>query len=346
MKTKRHILATSVAAALALPAVALADVTLYGQIDMSIDSIDGSDRETYISSNSSRLGVKGTEDLGNGLAAIFQLEGAIGWDGGSTTNANSGGANQDRFGPTRDSFVGLQGDFGTLRAGYLPGVNQWVYDANLFDNAVGDPSTMTAFGFDGGRWKNAVQYSTPNLSGLELALTYSFDEESNPAAGDTEGRWIARGTYGNGPLFLGLTHLHKDRKSMSDQTTNALTGSYDFGSVLLVGSFSQDRKPGASTKTRDIWSLGLKAPVGNGSVRAQYTDAGKLSGVDKGGDMWAIGYDHPLSKRTTLYANYADVDNNTGAAYRAASRWGHGESPDVDAGKGNDAFSVGILHKF
>lgn len=343
MRYRRHILAASVAAALALPAAAVADTTFYGQIDMSVDSIDdGNERESYLSSNSSRLGVKGSEDLGGGLAVLFQLEGSIGWDGGSTTNQNSGGANQDRFGPTRDSFVGLRGDFGTFRAGYLPGVNQWVYDANLFANSIGDPSTMTAFGFGGGRWSNAVQYISPDINGLDVAFTHAFDEDADVSAD----RWIARGTYNNGPLFVGLTYLNQKRDSASDdKTTIALTGAYDFDGFKLVGSFSKDDNIGDGTQDRDIWSIGGSVAAGGGNARLQYTGADDLSGTSNtGGDMWAIGYDYPLSKRTTVYANYAKVDNGGAAAFRAASRWGHGESPGVDGD--NSALSLGIVHKF
>ena len=107
----KKLVAVAVAAVLAAPLAAqaqTANVTLYGRLNITLEYIDanGSNPSVQrVSSNSSRLGVRGTESLGGGLNAIFQIESSISGDAGGGTLAG------------RDTFVGLQGSWGTFRFG-------------------------------------------------------------------------------------------------------------------------------------------------------------------------------------------------------------------------------------
>ncbi|MCW8828064.1 MAG: porin, partial [Gammaproteobacteria bacterium] len=132
---KRKLIAVAVSAAL-LPMGVMADIDIYGKVHLSADSLDNdTTSSTYLSSNSSRLGVKGSTDFENGLTGMFQLEGGI--------SMSDDGSADTRWGTTRDSYLGLKGGFGTLLAGRLPAANQYVYDANLFADQVGDAGTFT-----------------------------------------------------------------------------------------------------------------------------------------------------------------------------------------------------------
>jgi len=140
---KHPILTMAVAAGIAMtvsaPAWAL-DLTVYGVGHLSADGIDlDTDSSGYVHSNSSRLGFKGSHDLGNGFAVLYQFESGVDLTGRGTGDGN-GGADSDGqlFTRTRDSFVGVQGGFGAVMLGRVGGLNQWLYDYNLFGDQVGD----------------------------------------------------------------------------------------------------------------------------------------------------------------------------------------------------------------
>ena len=163
-----------VSAALSLPAWAL-DLSVYGVGHLSYDGIDtGTDSSSYLHSNSSRLGFKADHDLGRGLSAFVQYESGVDLTGNGTGDGNGGcgtgtSCNGQIFTRARDSFVGVKGNFGTVKFGRLGVLNQWVYDYNLFGDQVGDLGNI--WGGDGtvpGRSNNAAQYSTPDFGGFSL----------------------------------------------------------------------------------------------------------------------------------------------------------------------------------
>ena len=328
---KKTIIASAIGIALSAPAASFADATLYGRAHLSLDSLDnGADSAIYLSSNSSRLGVKGSEDLGNGLTILFQLEGGIAWDGGGS------------WGADRDTYVGLKGGAGTLLAGRLPAHNQWLGAVNLFADQIGDSRNLLlgARSGIGGRASNALNYAAPDLGGLKLSLTYVPDE--NPATdGDI---WGVRAAYANGPLNLALTYFDRDA-SPNNITQTALTAGYNFGDFGLIAGYVTEENA-ASTDWQN-WTIGGTAVVGAGKVKLQFVSAGEsASSANDGATMWALGYDHPLSKRTTVYAAYARTNNDASASFSMAGA-GHGDNPGAAAaGEDPNGFSFGIVHNF
>lgn len=141
------------------------DLTIYGVDHLSADGIDnGAQRSEYIHSNSSRLGFKGSHDLGDGFSVLFQYESGVDLTGHGAGDGNGGtNANGQIFTRARDSYVGLKGGFGTVLIGRLPALNQWLYDYNLFADQVGDLGNI--WGGDGlpGRVDHAAYYHTPIL---------------------------------------------------------------------------------------------------------------------------------------------------------------------------------------
>lgn len=124
----KKLIAATMGVALALPAAAFADLTLYGKAHISVDnSDDGTENGVFVASNSSRLGVKGSTDFGQGMTGVFQLESGVSATGEGTNDGNGGATSGGQlFSRARDSYAGVKGGFGTAIAGRLPAANQMV----------------------------------------------------------------------------------------------------------------------------------------------------------------------------------------------------------------------------
>ena len=358
---------TAVAAlAVAGLASAQSSVTLFGVIDAGVtyQSATSRDPVTGVASkqskwslansgyNSSRLGFRGTEDLGGGLAASFWLEAPITNDDGATGVSTF----------NRRSTVSLSGGFGELRLGRDYTATFW--NDTVFDpfgtNGSGSSVINTVSGSTGLNNANYVRASNmvgyflpPNLGGFYGQVQYSLNENTKTSATDltaasssSAGRYVGgRFGYANGPLDVALAmgeNVAADTTSLTRkvQTIN-LGASYDFGPVKLFGELSnvKNKFELAAGNSRDSYNgylIGASMPVGAGLVRASYSmvryneGAAGLTGEDPRVQKLAIGYVHNLSKRTALYATVARVNNRNDAAYTgslsAASTTGYGSA--------------------
>jgi predicted porin len=372
----KNILAIAIAAAVAAPS-AFAAATVYGLAHMSVDSVSNVKKATggtddnfgqvNVASNSSRLGIKGSEDLGGGLKAVYQYETTIGWDG--DTNGGTGG-----MGTQRNTFVGLGGGFGTVLLGIHDTPLKMVgrkYD--FFGDQVGDfrnftRANGTGLGFDE-RPGNVIAYMTPTFSGVSAGVAYVNDENGSA---DKANFTTSTGTaYSNDTSAISAMLNYKVAKfeaslayethgksftsaaaATADKNMSAvrLGASYDFGMVNVKGFYANQDNLVAqdSVKARNIYGIGAGVKVGAaGTVKAQIGMAEKLSGVaDSGATLYAVGYDHAMSKNTTAYAAYSMVDNQAEATFSAVGGGGHSGATSVNKGKDPSAISVGIIHKF
>ncbi|TAH48039.1 MAG: porin [Betaproteobacteria bacterium] len=362
----KKIIALAVAGLAAAPAFAQSSVAVYGLIDMgfshrSDNLVSGVKSRSAIDSgmaNGSRLGFRGTEDLGNGVKLNFVLEQGMGVDTGAS---NQGGRT---FG--RQSFVSLSSGFGTLALGrtYTP---QNVLQATIDpfgDGTVGKISNVYA-GND--RVDNAVFYTTPNFSGLSVALVYSGNTGVT-AANENVGNkgdqrfWAIAPTYVNGPLTVGANVHRQKAHDVDDARTEKvwdLGASYDFGVVKLAAMVGQ-RKDGSvadlgTLKIHDdakFWMVGASAPVfTSGKVVASYVHArdDRDAGEDWKASKWALGYVHTLSKRTNIYAAYASIDNNDASSYGTSDALNLGRTLVASQGDRTayqKGFNLGIRHSF
>lgn len=325
------------------------ELSTYGVGHLSADSIDtDADSSAYIHSNSSRLGFKGSHDVGNGATILFQYESGVDLTGSGAGDGN-GGADSDGqlFTRTRDSFVGVKGGFGTVLLGRLGGLNQWLYDYNLFGDQAGDLGNI--WGGDGlpGRVDHAASYRTPSFAGATLALTYVPEQGTD--GGDS---FIGKAEYGTGGLKLGGAYANfgNSTPGLSDTKIAAITASYDAGAFSVGGGWQRETDIlGVSNADRDKYTLGATAKVGSsGTVKAQYTKADDLDNTsDTSADQWAVGYDHAWDKNTTLYVAYASTDNDAGASYTSYN-YGHGDDgvPALVSGDSPSIISVGVVYKF
>ena len=302
-------------------ACAQSSVTVYGTLDAGVGYTNGANAkgtDTSLQSGQeqySRFGFKGSEDLGGGLKALFVLEQAISINNGTTldttpgqTTANSSFSSQ--------AYVGLGGDFGTVKLGrqFTP-----LYEAygsiDPFKNGFA-ANINTFFGTDATntsnyeRMSNAVNYSTPdNSTGLKATVAYGF----GGVAGDTsaQSQVGASLSYLNGPLTIAYAYhqANNDTITAKGETfkTNFIGAAYDFGVVKLHAAFDQNQQTSAF-KTND-YLVGLTVPFGANTVFADYTRKNNKVASQTDADQYAIGYTYSLSKRTNLYTAYSYVKN-------------------------------------
>ena len=316
--------------------------------------------------NTSRIGFRGTEDLGGGVTAGFWLEAGLNPDNGQGTATNSnnqfsgtGAASNGRQGLVfnRRSTISLSGGFGEVRLGrdYTP----QFWNLTTFDpfgtNGVG--TTLTYDSITGGlinlptaaRASNSVGYFLPgNLGGFYGQVQYSFGENSDPtfnAAGqnikkDGNGAGFRFG-FATGPINVALAMSKTDYTSVpnvvgQDVKQNNFGGQFDFGVAKLMGQYSWDTAGDVDGKG---YTLGGLVPVGAGEIKASYSEYKVKLGAEPKSKKLAIGYVHNLSKRTAVYTTYAHLTNDNGASQSL-----NGSTTTVNGN--SNGFDLGIRHSF
>jgi predicted porin len=335
---KKSLLALAVLTAVTGAASAQSSVTLYGKVDLGLvlDSGSTAGKSIRVSSGvtgGSRIGFKGVEDLGGGMKAAFQLE--TGYCADSAAGAPNFCTGSNQF-MGRQAHGDLTGAFGAISAGrqYSLGFNNLsTIDpfgtgfAGQVNNIV-DPSGI--------RLNNSVTYSTPNLGGFTASGEIAFGEQTgNWEANRETGAGL---TYASGPAYVGFTFY-----DVSDSTGSGaarknylLGGTYDFG-VVKVHALAQKSTGAASLDVLDIMA-GVTVPVAGGNVMASYIHHNDRTGADKDANQLGIGYLYPLSKRTAVYTAFGRIQNQHGAAFTVGNA--------TEAGTGNKAFNLGVVHNF
>ena len=304
---KKSLIALAVLGAVAGVAHAQSAVTVYGKVDLGISKLSGdvpvaAKTTTMQQNHRSRLGFKGTEDLSGGMSALFQVENRFNADNGTQNGAALFN------GPV---FVGLAGGFGTVKVG-----RNW----STVDSA--SSSAINPFGGDGiaglneftrPRVNNSITYYTPAMSGFEVQAQYILGEKpaAAVAAGTDNDGYAVAVTYNNGPIYLGASYGVEE--NTNKKNIWALTGSYAFGPAkVLLGYDHVDTKVVGAAKIKNF-VIGTTYAIGSGLIKAAYNQtkdgadntltsfAGNFEKIQK----LAIGYQHNLSKRTSLYADVA-----------------------------------------
>jgi predicted porin len=351
---KKSLIALAVLAA-AGAASAQSSVTLFGVVDATLQvgrgSLTDQTRLTNSGYNSSRLGFRGTEDLGGGMSASFWLEAGLNNDDGQglATNSNNqasgvGAAVAGRQGLTfnRRSTVSLAGGFGEIRLGrdYTP----QFWNLTVFDpfgtNGIGTTQTLNSIitGVTAVRASNSIGYFLPaRLGGFYGQVQYYLGENiENGAATEDDGRGLGlRFGYAAGPFNVAVAVSRTDYAA-GDVRQNNIGGQWDFGMAKLQAHFSKDRN--GTTDAKGFLVGGL-IPLGAGEIRVAYSQYE----VDLAGDprsrKLAVGYVHNLSKRTALYTTYARVKNNGGAAQALGGA-------NTAANTSSSGFDFGVRHSF
>lgn len=358
----KKLIVAAVAAAIIAPAsVMAAGPTLYGQLHMSVDGKDngGSGEAKYddwgLNSNSSRIGVKGSEDLGNGMKVGYLIE----W------NVIMDEANNDKEMTSRNHGLTLSGDWGTALIGKWDTPMKSVgRKFDLFGDKVGDTRNLSGSGTLENRADNVAAYVTPNMNGFSATVAYVFDANTGdidtPEYSDDNSDNSAisfNAIYNNGPILVALGYVdysvdgYEDAADIMDDSSSwRLGGAYSFGDFKVLASYTDIENEGfIDGADTSIWTVGGSYKMGNNTIKVQYADRDELDDMDDtGSDQWSIGLDHAMSKRTQVYAAYAAVSNDD---YSSRKAWGgknsgHDGDGDAALGEDNDVFSVGIIHKF
>lgn len=381
---KKSLIAVAVLGAAAFSAQA-ADVTVYGLIDTGIgytntdNGVAGEDDVSKFDMRSgqnsgSRFGIKGTEDLGNGLKVGFVLENGFDSDDGTFDS------NGDRlFG--REALVYLDGSFGQIGAGRVGELASGNGTYGLFGGKVSPFSTgwsdiaghKYVMGAGFGRLDNTLTYKSPNFAGVNVYAQYSFDgntqADNDPVtAEDQHGREGSAGvdrqyavgvTYAAGDLYLAGIVTQANKASfyndaahdIDDPLTVSIGGNYNFGVAKLYVATQYFKDSGLAVKTIQTanqsnkfdgfgLTVGADVPAFGGTAKALvgFMDA-EDQNVNGEADVkrytFSVGYEYPLSKRTIVYG---------GAGY-------YMDDYNKVAAGNDDSASVmaanfGLIHKF
>lgn len=316
----KKLLTAAVGAALAVSPMlaAQADVKVYGRAQVEIGNTDGgtatTDQFHTTDKSMGRIGVTGSEDLGNGLKAIFKFE----WKVDTTLGGAAVG--------TRESYVGLKTGFGTFKAGavrspykYAGGVKYDPFTATLLE-------ARNSGGMSGGNWghngflSNSVNYSS-KAGSLSWGVTYSVDEQAiGTPAGASDGDLSVAVQYKSGPL-------HVFGALINDDDTDGVTGgqdgyestkagaSYKFGNMKVLAQFEATETTttaGVKTET-DFLFVGFQWKFGgNNTLVAQIGEA-DATGTASDIDYTAVGVIHKFSKKTRAFAGVRTTDKATGS---------------------------------
>jgi len=358
----KKLLAAAVVAAVAASPAAFADSTVYGKLHTSIDYNDFDKNKNWsVESRASRLGFKGSEDLGGGLKAIYQIEFGISSDGGDQqTNANTGP--RTPVNNHRNTFIGLAGDWGTALVGRHDTPMKMAFYASgnerLGDSAIDLNRGASVLGvFQEVRASNAIAYVSPNFSGFTVAAAIIPGEEFDGlSTGPTvSGGYNPTGVkasdgladhYSFGAMYsgnglkasAGYEVLDNQAGGISagagnnDMKTWQLGASYTMNAFSFGGEYQNTKDFGfVDGRDYDAWALTGKWTMGNNAIAAVYTNSkDKRAAGDWKTDGWGLSGEHNFSKRSKVYAAYA---------YNKEKR------PVLDDVK-DQVFSLGMIHNF
>ncbi|OOZ42903.1 porin [Solemya velum gill symbiont] len=311
---KKAIIAAAVAAAIAAPA-ANASVQIYGKVHVAIEKYDGFQNDVWVvKSNASRIGFKGTEDLGNGLSVIWKAETTYDFADGS---AWDGG---------RNAYIGLAGDWGTFLYGrhdspykmayYSTGIEMMgdtILDFKRMGDNMHNGSDLDDIEFwRGDRYNGAIAYISPNMNGLTVAG--AIIPGANSGGDGLADAVSLAAMYANNGLKLALAY---ESDEDGDDDSWLVGASYTMNSMTLAVTYNEDSGMDDGGDHETLLVAGSYR-AGNNNFVVKYGDD-----LDSDSDwVWGIGVEHSLSKRTMAYAAYADSEDD------------------------DSAFSVGMIHNF
>jgi len=328
---KKHLLAVAVGAAIAVPAIAQ-NVTLSGYAEIAFDSADATTAKTSKLASggfgSSRIVISGSEDLGGGLKAGFRAESTVDWVTGRMGAETVANGTQATTSPIFDRGVeiNLSGAFGTLAFGKLDHGGIENNDLNVFGNFALAESTDVEVSGIASDANGTIRYTTPTFNGISVNVAYTPSDATaaNTVAGSKAHGGI-QSIQATGKL-MGVDFRVGQGKVKKAQTgagtsltadTDVMGGaiSYDFG-IASAALFYQKQDNPTGTNDRVNMIATVKVPLGNGiDVRGlvERIDEKNTSGANDEKNSQVAVF-KALSKRTSVYATYRNVDVSTTTA--------------------------------
>jgi predicted porin len=344
---KKNIVALAVASAIAAP-VAMADApTVYGKLNQALENYSTDDANgnkddaqsgQQVNSRASRLGVKGSSDLGNGMKAVYKVEFGVGMsDDDNISN--------------RNQYVGLAGGFGTVLMGRHDTPLKMIQSKDLFNDAyLADNRRFggeLGFGRSGEvRSNNVLAYVSPSFGGVKIIGAVipkedDVDSDTDETSGiaDTYSLAVAYGSKKEGLYLAGAMNKASDNTQVGDNKHLRLTAQYAMNGLIANAMYQDFSGDGVEDTQKEgknyMMNLGYKVGKFLPKLKVSKVDRTEnAAGTDyEDSTSYAVGVDYSLGKKTTAYAEYAKV-----------------EHIDNDAADGSDAeasaFSIGMIHKF
>ncbi|PTT80452.1 porin [Pelomonas sp. HMWF004] len=357
---KKALIALAVLGLTGGAAVAQSSVTLFGILDANARYVKFNGKSLKLLGtdglNSSRLGVRGVEDLGNGLKAGFWLESAVNPDTGTVDNSRFWG---------RRATVSLMGEFGEVRLGRAKTSARLHIDdfdptsTTGLGNVAAVYSTLGSNADTLNRADNMVSYFLPgNLGGVYGSVDIAAGEGSNVNLAPTAANGVTAGGkklmsgrigYKQGPINVAVALANTTGVANAKYKLTSIGGAYDLGIVRPSVNYSQTK---FLNREQKIWTFAVTAPLGTqGQLWASYTDSKANTGAEttvtgytRIGDatLIAAGYIHNLSKRTALYTTVARLENKGAGTFQLNSFTLAG----MAAGGSQGGVDVGIRHSF
>ncbi|MFN3713274.1 MAG: porin [Alcanivoracaceae bacterium] len=314
---------------------------LYGRFHVSMDHLqaDSQGEGTTLSSNSSRLGVRGKQSVTDALAAIWQVEVGIRAENDSAISTD------------RDTFVGLIGNWGQLRAGRFDTPMKRMHSrVNLFGDQVGDARNLlraddaaTGTSWWDERLRNSIAYRSPAQAGATASLHYSTNQDSGAATSSDQASWSASLEWQGKNLWLGVAHEDSGKTvggNFIERRATRASANLELGGLRLVGLWQHARHPDITA-----WGAGLRYAASERiAVKSHYY---QIEARNSTGDaeLFAVGLDYTLAKPLMFYLNYGQVINGDSSA---RTPWKEGRSDSLVTGDGDapEAVSIGMVYRF
>lgn len=319
----KKLLTLAVAATMAAPLSAMADAVMYGKVRLAVESYDneltGADY-ARIQNYASRLGVKGSEDLGDGLKGVYTME--FGVNIADTADEFAGSASTVT---SRNAFVGLAGNWGTFLIGrHDTPLKISTASLDYFADTAGDNNhDYTEYQLDR-RANGTVAYVSPNMGGLTLALATVPGE--NNAADSLGDAYSLAAMYSNSGIFASAAYEAGDAEidalgGLSDLAQMRFGLGYDAGAFKIAGVYENVELDDAGVDG-DSWVLNAAYSFGNNTVKAKYFNVQDHLVADH--DGFALGLDHDFSKRTQGYLIYTRSQFDDVGSDDTVTVWGMG----------------------
>ena len=345
---------------------AAADVSVFGHIDTSIDYVDPNsssvDSDTNLNCTTCSIGFKGSEDLGNGLKAIFSLDFQYDTTERNTGKASASSTSISVLTPTgtvtgsvvtrvsdtssitdRDQWLGLSGGFGKVRIGTIStgykshgAMIDPLYRTSLQGRDRGLQSSFHSGAGEElqGRATNTIRWDSPSYSGFNIVAHYTLDNNAND--GEDDNPYGIGASYENGGLLAFADYMDNAQSGTGEKNAWKVGGKYDMGMFSVMGQYEDYQN--SNTDDETVWHV-----AGTASL---FGITGYL-GFGKGKDdtsnneytAWTLAAMHNFSKNTMVYAGFSEVDCDAPGTLYACSAVGASGGED-------DKFSLGLKHKF
>ncbi|MCU7918053.1 MAG: porin [Candidatus Thiodiazotropha sp. (ex Epidulcina cf. delphinae)] len=320
----KKVLSLAIAAALVAPVAAMADATIYGKVRQSLDVVSDERSSAsevdniQINNRTSRLGVKGSEDLGNGLTAVYKIEYGV----NISTNPGGNEFSGDGSLGARNAFVGLAGGFGTVVLGrHDTPLKISTGSLDYFGDTAVDNNLNYTESLVDRRADGTLAYISPSLGGVTLAAAL-VPGENNEADGLADAYSLAA-MYSNAGIFASLAYEGADGNidaigvDGADLDQFRAGFGYD-GGMFKVGvifeNVTVENPAGGDLQDSDSVMVNGAIKAGPGMVAVKIFDYADDASDANDHDGFGVGYHYGLSKRTQVMANYvgSSFDNRDG----------------------------------